>query len=138
MTRKNVVALVLCASLSAHCSGIRAAQGGAPLRTQPADRSATSVLATAERIPVGSRVKMTLNDGRRFTAVLLGVEGTDVLVRERTRIPEAPLRLPANRIAWLELDTARTGVGKMIAIGAAIGAGVTLGFLAILAASLDD
>ncbi len=138
MTRKNVVALVLCASLSAHCSGIRAAQGGAPLQTQPADRSATSVLATAERIPVGSRVKLTLDDGRRFNAVLLGVEGTDVLVRERTRIPEAPLRLPANRIAWLELDTARTGVGKMIAIGAAIGTGVTLGFLAILAATLDD
>lgn len=138
MKTRSLVALVLCAALETQCAGVRAVQGGPALQTSPSDHAAAGTLATAERIPVGSRVKMTLDDGRRLKAVLLGIEGEEVIVRERTRIPEPPLRLAAGRIAWLELDTPQTSVGKIIAIGAAIGTGVTLAFLAILAASLDD
>lgn len=137
MRSRSLVALVVSAALSAQCAGVRAVQRQPVPHTGPAT-SETGVLAAAERIPVGSRVKLTLNDGRRMTAVLLGVEGNDVVVRERTRIPEPPVRVAASQIGWIELDSPKMSIGKVIAIGAAIGAGVTLAFLAILAASIDD
>ncbi len=137
MRSRSLVALIVCAALTTQCAGVRAAQRQPAPQTAPGT-SATGVLAAAERIPVGSRVRVTLDGGRRMTAVLLGVDGDEVVVRERTRIPEPPLRLAADRISWIEVDAGRMGFGKMIAIGAAIGAGVTLALLAVLAASIDD
>ena len=128
------LAFVLCAAMTAQCGGVHA---GLP-RAAPSAANTSAILAAAERMPAGSRVNLTLDDGRRLKAVLLAVEGRELLVRERTRLPEPPLRVDAGRVVFLELDSPRTGVGKMIAIGAAIGAGVTLAFLAILAASLSD
>lgn len=138
MNTKRVTAFVLCVALQAQCAGIRAAQSGPARQPAPRDPSATAMLAAAQHIPIGSRVKITLTDGHALKAVLLAVEGEEIVVRERTRIPEPPVRVAADRIAAIELDSPHIGVGKMVAIGAAIGTGVTLAFLAILAASLDD
>lgn len=137
-TANRLVVFLLAATLTTQCAGVRAMQAG-PV---PGDRAraagAAATLAAAERIPAGSRVKITLEDGERLTAVLLGVQGRTVIVRERTRIPEPPIHLEAERIAWIELDKPRMGAGKMIAIGAAVGAGATLAFLAMLAAAMAD
>lgn len=133
---KKTVAVILCAALSAQCAGVRAMQGGA--RVQEVTRvDPAFVRSTAERIPAGARVRVTLTDGRQMKAVIVGVDAQDVVVRERTRIPEPPVRIPAERITSIELDQGM-GFGKALAIGVAIGVGLTFSVLAILFATLDD
>ncbi len=133
---KKTVAVILCAALSAQCAGVRAMQGGA--RVQEVTRvDPALVRSTAERIPAGARVRVTLTDGRQMKAVIVGVDAQDVVVRERTRIPEPPVRIPAERITSIELDQGM-GFGKALAIGVAIGVGLTFSVLAILFATLDD
>lgn len=97
-----------------------------------------AMLAAAEKVPPGSRVRVELNDGERFKAVMLAVEGGQIILQKRTRLPEPPLRLDPSQLSYMELEGPRDGWSKMIAIGAAIGTGATLAFLAILAASLGD
>jgi hypothetical protein len=135
-TAKKVIALMVSALLSSECAGVRAMQAGP--RVQDVTRVEPAlVLATAERIPAGARVRVTLSDGRQLKAVIVGVDAQDVVVRERTRIPEPPIRIPADRITSIELDHGM-GFGKALAIGVAIGVGITFSVLAILFASLED
>lgn len=130
---KKLLAVALSTMLSAQC----ASAGSMPVQTLPAAERAPAMLAAAEKIPIGSRVSLGLADGRRFKGVLLAVDEAHVVVQQRTRLPEPPLRLDPQSVVYLELDAPRAGLGKMIAIGAAIGAGVTLAFLAMLAAAMD-
>lgn len=130
----RIVAIALCATLVAQCAGVRA---GMP-QVAPSSENTAAMLSVAERMPAGSRVTLTLDDGHRLKGTLLSVEGQTITVRERTRLPESPLRIDAARVVSLELDAPRTSVGRMIAVGAAIGAGVTLAFLAVLAAMISD
>jgi hypothetical protein len=90
-----------------------------------------------EHIPVGARVRVTLVDGRRLNATLMMLDGDAVVVRERKRIPEPPLRLSLDRIADVELDQNTGHIGKAIAIGAGAGAAAALGVFFIILASLD-
>jgi hypothetical protein len=131
---RKLVALLCSVVLTAQC----AAATRTAVRNSQSPDAARAMLAAAERIPAGSRVTMELMDGTRFKGVVLAVDDGRVIVQKRTRIPEPALRLEPIEIAYLELDVPREGVGKMLAIGAAIGTGVTLAFLAILAASLGD
>ena len=130
----KIIALVLTTVLAAQCASARAGS----LQTTAWPEGTRAVLAAAARIPAGSRITMQLMDGSRFKAVLLAVDDGKVIVQKRTRLPEPALRLDAASVAYLELDSPREGIGKVLAIGAAIGTGITLAFLAILAAALGD
>jgi hypothetical protein len=101
---------------------------------------ATLARASAERIPAGSRVKVTLQDGARVHGVLMLVEGEELVVRERKRLPEPPRRIPLAEIAVIELDHNGGGasIAKAVAIGAGVGAGAALAVIAFLAAALND
>lgn len=132
-TIRKILSLLLVAAFTTQC-----AAKARPAQTVSSPDAARAMLTAAEKIPAGARVSVELMDGRRFKAVILAVEGDAVVVQQRTRLPEPPLRLDPGQIAYLELDSSREGLGKMLAIGAAIGTGVTLAFLAILAAALGD
>jgi hypothetical protein len=110
-----------------------------PARAQSLDAARVSIMrAYLERIPPGSRVRVTLMDGKRIRGTFMLLEGGELVVRERTRLPEPPLRLALNQVADVELDRNGGGVGKAIAIGAGAGAAAALGvFLVILAAVAD-
>ncbi len=133
---KKTIALMLCAALSAQCAGVRAMQGG-PFVQEVTRVDPALVRAMAERIPAGARVRLTLTDGRQMKAVIVGVDEQDIVVRERTRIPEPPIRIPSDRITSIELERGM-GFGKALAIGVAIGVGLTFSVLAILFATLED
>lgn len=130
---EKLLAVALSTMLTAQCASV----GSMPVQTLPAAERGPAMLAAAAKIPVGSRVSLGLADGRRFKGVLLAVDEGDLVVQQRTRLPEPPLRLDPQSVMYLELDAPRAGLGKMVAIGAAIGAGVTLAFLAMLAAAMD-
>jgi hypothetical protein len=94
--------------------------------------------AFAQRVDVGTRVKLRLDDGQRVVATLIEANAEGLLVQPRTRVPVPVQRIAYERIASLERDEGRgIGAGKAIAIGVASGVGAFLGTLLILIATID-
>lgn len=94
--------------------------------------------AFAQKVDVGTRVKVRLDDGQRVVATLIEADADGVLLQPRTRVPVPVQRIAYDRIASLERDDARgIGAGKAVAIGVASGVGAFLGTLLILIATLD-
>jgi hypothetical protein len=94
--------------------------------------------AFAQRVDVGTRVKLRLDDGQRVVATLIEANAEGLLVQPRTRVPVPVQRIAYERIASLERDEGQgIGAGKAIAIGVASGVGAFLGTLLILIATID-
>jgi hypothetical protein len=94
--------------------------------------------AFAQKVDVGTRLKVRLDDGQRVVATLIEADADGVLVQPRTRLPVPVQRIAYDRIASLERDDARgIGAGRAVAIGVASGVGAFLGTLLILIATLD-
>ena len=94
--------------------------------------------AFAQRIDVGTRVKLRLDDGQRIVATLIQADSDGVLVHPRTRVPVPVQHIAYDRIASLERDERRgIGVGKAAAVGVGTGVGAFLGMFLILLATLD-
>lgn len=94
--------------------------------------------AFAQKIDVGTRVKLRLDDGQRLTATLIRADSDGMLVHPRTRVPVPVQHIAYNRIASLERDERRgIGAGKAAAVGVGSGVGAFVGILLILLATLD-
>ncbi len=91
----------------------------------------------AEKLPIGSTVRVRTSDGERRTAVLAVVDREGITLEPKTRVPEPPVRVSFDRLEQLELKQNGSSMAKAVAIGAAVGAGTFLGILALLAASWD-
>jgi hypothetical protein len=108
--------------------------GASPLLAQDVSPSveAAALRAVAQSIPLGTRVRVQLIDGRRYTATLLAADADGVVLKRATRVPEPATLVPFGRIASLERDPARGGmsVGKAIGLGLAAGAGAVLSLIA--------
>lgn len=102
------------------------------------DRTPGYWYSYAEKLPIGSTVRVRTADGRRHTAVLALVDRDGITVELKSRIPEPARRIPYGDIQQLELKTANgASMAKAAAVGAAIGAGTFVGLLALLAANWD-
>ena len=112
-----------CAARSSH------AIGPAPTTLGQITASPETMRRYVEKLPVGATVKLQLVSGQRMKAVLMVVEPTQIVVREKTRIPEPARTVALSDIAIIEPVNGGTSVGKAVAIGVATGAGT---FLAIL------
>jgi hypothetical protein len=94
--------------------------------------------AFAQKVDVGTRVKVGLNDGQRVVGTLITTDADGILVQPRTRVPVPVQRIAYDSIASLERDDTRgIGAGKAVAIGVASGVGAFLGTLLILIATID-
>ena len=89
--------------------------------------------AYLERLPAGSRVRARLAGGETVRGTLMQATTQGIVVQRRTRLPEAPVTIPIERIQAVELDTS-SSTGRAVAIGVAAGAGAALGVLLLLAA----
>lgn len=92
----------------------------------------------AERVEVGTELTVRLTDGRRFKATLVGVRDDGMLMQPRTRVPVPIQAVPYDDVLRIERTKPGIGAGKAIAIGAATGAGVFFGILALLLAVEGD
>ena len=102
------------------------------------DRTPAYWYAYAEKLPIGSTVRIRTTDGKRHTVVLSLVDRDGITVETKSRIPEPARRFPYEQIQQLELKTNNgASMAKAAAVGAAIGAGTFITLLALLAASWD-
>ena len=88
----------------------------------------------AATLKAGSELRLQLNNGQRFTAVLVRADDAGILMQPKTRVPVPPQTVQYADIAALEpRKPGQMSVGKSIGIGIAGGAA---GFLAILLITL--
>ena len=134
--KRFVILLLIAAMTSAGCTAARAQ--GTRVPTQPAAGSYApdpALMADYVRqLPLGSRVRVSLADGRVIHGTLMRADVDPIVVQKRTRVPEAPLQIPIKDVQALELESKSGGPGRTIAMGAAAGVASALGVLLILAA----
>ena len=128
---KRVLSAILMTTLSISNGSLFAQQ------RDTAGRSREYWFAYAEKLPIGSTVRVRTSDGRRQTAVLAVVDREGITLEPKARIPEPPRRVSFDQLEQLELKQNGSSVAKAVAIGAAVGAGTFLGILALLAATMD-
>lgn len=124
--RITAVALIL----SVFTAGIAVAQ--------PSQDEAAIWRQVAEAIPLGSKVKVQIANGRRVNGTLMRVDGNALVVKRNTRRPEPALTVAFTEVAKLERDKPGGGaqIAKAIGVGLAAGAGVFFS-LVLIALQLD-
>ena len=92
----------------------------------------------AQRVEVGSELRVRLRNGQRFNATLVNAAEDAALLQPKTRRP-----VDVQRVAYADVESLERrkeggiGVGKAVAIGAGVGIGAFLGFLIVIAAAMD-
>ena len=100
-------------------------------------QEATTWRKVAETIPLGSKVKIQLLDGKRIGGTLMRVDDTGVLVKKSTRIPEAAVTVTFDQMGNIERNHGSSmNWAKAIGVGAAAGAGAILTII-VIALQLD-
>ena len=126
MSGRNFVAVLIAVTLMLPAPALAQQTSGDTWRT------------FAQKLEIGSDVTVRLQNGQHFRATLIEARPDALLLQPRTRRPVPVQPMAYEAIASLERHENRGGgVGKAIAIGAAVGAGTFLAILAILAASID-
>jgi hypothetical protein len=107
-------------------------------QTLAADAEAAAFKQLANKITLGSRVKVQSRDGQRMTATLVAVNEDAIVVKRESRVPEPAVSIPLAQLTRLQLDE-KSGfsVGKALGVGLAAGVGAILTMFAI-AVSIDD
>jgi hypothetical protein len=77
----------------------------------------------AEKIAVGSAVRVELSDGRRLKGTFMGLRGDAIVLEVKPR-PEPPITIPLADVEWLELDIEGTAAGKKALVGVLVAGGV--------------
>ena len=133
---KKLVAVVLCAALAgtgcASASGARIAQ--AP---QPSVQDKAVLADYVQRLAAGSKVRVERTDGTSLRGTLMKATPQSIIVQRNTRVPEAPLEIPLDRLARVTLDGG-SSMGKTVGIAVGVGVAATFGIFAIIAALIGD
>lgn len=124
-------------SCAARGAGLAAQRTAGPSST-PVQTSPDVWRKFAERIRIGSTVKVWTTSGERLTADLLVVEAEGITVSPKTRIPEPVRQFSFDELTQLELISESSNLAKAAAIGAGVGGGTFLGLLMLMLAAWDD
>ena len=135
---RRLLSLLLSVLIAAPgCAGAIAHQSRVQPGVPKAAGSAVDPMLMADyirQLPIGSRVKVTIRDGKTIRATLMKHDADPIVVQRRTRLPEPPIEVAVSDIVAMELDTPNGNMGRNIAIGAAAATGMTLGILILIAA----
>ena len=82
--------------------------------------------AFVQKVPIGSVVKIRTRDGERLTAIVFVVDEAGMTVKPKTRYPEPARRIAFDRLDNVEVQRPGVSYGKAAAIGAGVGASVSL------------
>ena len=131
---RAVIALV-----TAFFIGVGPTAAAASHRAATTAEETKAIQAMAAAIPLGSRVKLQIREGRRMTATLMSVSDEAIVVKRESRVPEPAVTIRFDELARLQRNERNGGftVAKAIGVGLAAGVGAILTLFAI-AVSLDD
>jgi hypothetical protein len=142
---RRFIALALSAALAlpgCATAGARAQTGSASYRAVPQDVRAlpdrSALTDFAHQLPAGALVRLRLTGGDTIRGTLIKTTGTSLIVQPRTRVAEPLVEVPFDRLLAIEQETASSGTGRAVAIGAAAGVAAALGFLMLLFAVAAD
>jgi hypothetical protein len=110
---------------------------GTPAQSAAARPDPALIAEFVKKVPVGSRVRVELADGRTIKGTLMRNDVDPLVVQRRTRVPEPPLEIRTADVLAMELEQPGGMSGKAIGIGMAAGVGLTFGVLMIIAALLS-
>ena len=133
------LAVLLCSSIVAPgCATTRRFDARMPAGNAQTHRLDPMVMGDyIKRLPLGSRVKVTLTDGLELRGTLIKNDADPIVVQPRGRMPEPPLELPVDRVLAVELE-GKNSVARTVAIGVATGVGAFFGIVLLLAAIYSD
>jgi len=93
----------------------------------------------AQKVDVGSELKVRLADGTAFRATLVSADDAVLLLQPKTRVPVPVQTVPYDAIASLAVPPpGGISAGKAIAIGAGVGAAAFWGMFAVALAIFSD
>lgn len=135
---KKILTVLLCLVLAAPGCATRQ---GVPRAATPSSVPWTAdagVMADAvNRIPVGTRLRVHLADGRTVRGTLMHAGATSIIINPRVRVPEPPIEVPLDELRGFEIETPST-LAKAITLGAVAGAGAALVVFLVILATIDD
>ena len=103
-----------------------------------ADANADVWRTFASKIDVGSRVRVQLAGGQRFSAILIQAAPDELLLQPRTRVPVPVQHVAYGTIVSMEREgQGGIGVGKALAIGVVGGVAAFFGAVLIAVAAFD-
>jgi hypothetical protein len=135
MVRQSIALLLITALISSACAPAGAAR--VTVTHFSPQEAHKEMIDYVLRLPVGSRVRLDRTTGRTIHGTLMSADAEAVVVQRATRIPEAPISVPLRDVNRIQIEE-RSNLAKAIIIGAAAGAGATLGVLLLIAAALSD
>jgi hypothetical protein len=136
---KRLLALALCAGLAAPgCASTQGPRLATSYQVASAPPIQRAVLVDfARSLPPGTRVRATTAGRRTVKGTLLKASDTAIFIQPRTRVVEPPVEIPLTELLALEQDIP-SNTGRVIAIGAAVGAGAALSVILLLLAIYSD
>jgi hypothetical protein len=91
----------------------------------------------AEAVPLGTKVKVQMLDGKRVSGTLVRVDEGSLQIKRSTRRPEAATVIAFDRISNIEKDDGGgTSWAKALGIGIGVGAGAIIAIF-VIALQLD-
>jgi len=131
--RRLLTVLLIVALLTPGCASARMSDTRFPQPSTASLPDRALLTAYLDRLQPGSKVRARLAGGETVRGTLMQATNQGIVVQRRTRLPEAPVTIPLDRIQAVEIETS-SSTGRAVAIGAAAGAGAALGVLLLLAA----
>ena len=131
--RRLLTVLLIVALLTPGCASARMSDTRFPQPSAASLPDRALLTAYLDRLQPGSKVRARLAGGETVRGTLMQATNQGIVVQRRTRLPEAPVTIPIDRIQAVEIETS-SSTGRAVAIGAAAGAGAALGVLLLLAA----
>jgi hypothetical protein len=130
---KQPLVLLLCVTIVLPgCSSARLMRART-VPAQPAVQSESEALREFVRsIQAGSRIRLETVQGRTLRGTLVQATENEVFVQPNTRLPVPVEKVRIADIARVTLDSPSSN-SKLVAIGAAIGAGAAVGVIWIIA-----
>jgi hypothetical protein len=131
MTR--MLSLILCVALTVPgCASARGASNATMSRPPQTPADPAAMAAYVRKLPVGSRVRVDTAAGRTVHGTLIDATDERIVVQRNTRIPVPPDAIPVHDLSRVTPE-APSSNGKLMVVGAAIGAGAAIGVIWLIA-----
>jgi hypothetical protein len=131
---RQTLALLLCVTVgTSGCASARYARTArVPVQTAPSS-DPSAIAEYIQKLPAGSRIRVDTTSGRTVRGTLINASADELVIQRNTRVPVSPEAIPTTELARVVVEPVTSSNGKLMAIGAAIGAGAAIAVVWMIA-----